>query len=127
MNTAVLGLDMMLGEMERKLDAAQGTVGAEEKERLETLSDISMACTTAVDILNDLLSFEKVPFQPEPSRSPLAPHSPPSRLHPHPHPHPHPHSHPHTLPHPHLDDRLSFRWRAASSSCTPRPYRPCPS
>jgi hypothetical protein len=50
MNTAVLGLNMMLGELGRR-NAAQLTA-AEEADRLETLTDINMACMTAVDILN---------------------------------------------------------------------------
>ncbi len=32
----------------------------DENERFETLTDVNTACTTAVEILNDLLTFEKM-------------------------------------------------------------------
>ena len=55
LNTAVLGLEMMLREAD-----GRPTGNAEDAERLETLSDINTSCMTAVDIQNDLLSFEKM-------------------------------------------------------------------
>ena len=56
LNTACLGLDMML----REVGHLSTGNAAEDAERLETLSDINNACITSVDILNDLLSFEKM-------------------------------------------------------------------
>jgi signal transduction histidine kinase len=56
MNTACLGLNLLLAEVGHRLE--HGT--AEERTRFETLTDINVACNTAVDILNDLLSFEKL-------------------------------------------------------------------
>jgi signal transduction histidine kinase len=37
-----------------------GSTAEDEADLLETLSDVQLACNTAVDILNDLLSFEKL-------------------------------------------------------------------
>ena len=56
MNTACLGLGMLLAEGGHILE--DGT--EEERAQFETFSDINVACNTAVDILNDLLSFEKL-------------------------------------------------------------------
>ena len=54
LNTACLGLSLMLSEVGR---LATGD-DEEDAERFETLTDINAACVAAVDILNDLLSFE---------------------------------------------------------------------
>ena len=54
MNTACLGLGMLLAQATQL--STRPT--PEELERLETLTDINASCTTAVEILNDLLTFE---------------------------------------------------------------------
>ena len=58
MNTACMGLGMLLSEMERR-HSANGSTAA-ETDRYETVSDINVACMAAVDTLNELLSFEKM-------------------------------------------------------------------
>ena len=55
LNAATLGLNMVVTQMKKKRRPTQA-----EQELVETLSDIRLACSTAVDILNDLLSFEKL-------------------------------------------------------------------
>ena len=55
LNAATLGLNMVVTQLKKKRRKTP-----EEKEMCETLSDIRLACSTAVDILNDLLSFEKL-------------------------------------------------------------------
>lgn len=54
LNTAFLGLKFLLDEMENDDEEEEDE---EAEERRETLMDISVACKTAVDILNDLLCF----------------------------------------------------------------------
>ena len=55
LNAATLGLNMVVTQMKKKRNLT-----SDEAEMCETLSDIRLACSTAVDILNDLLSFEKL-------------------------------------------------------------------
>ena len=55
LNAATLGLNMVVTQMKKNRHPTQA-----EQELVETLSDIRLACSTAVDILNDLLSFEKL-------------------------------------------------------------------
>ena len=47
---------MLLSEIGHLADGAS----EEDRAHLETISDVNVACSTAVEILNDLLSFEKV-------------------------------------------------------------------
>jgi signal transduction histidine kinase len=56
MNVACMGLNRLLSEVGHFLEAST----EEEREQIATLADINQACTTAVDILNDLLCFEKL-------------------------------------------------------------------
>ena len=60
MNTACLGLGMLLAQATQRSTHPTHPVQPtpEELERLETLIDINASCTTAVEILNDLLTFE---------------------------------------------------------------------
>ncbi len=52
---------MVITGLKRSLGSGSGGhTHAHEEDLLETLSDIQLACNTAVDILNDLLSFEKL-------------------------------------------------------------------
>ena len=55
LNAATLGLNMVVTQMELNKSPTPA-----DEEMCETLSDIRLACSTAVDILNDLLSFEKL-------------------------------------------------------------------
>ena len=55
LNAATLGLNMVVTQLKKKRRPTPV-----EAEMCETLSDIRLACSTAVDILNDLLSFEKL-------------------------------------------------------------------
>ena len=55
LNAATLGLNMVVTQMKKNKRPTQA-----DQELVETLSDIRLACSTAVDILNDLLSFEKL-------------------------------------------------------------------
>ena len=55
LNAATLGLNMVVTQMEQSKNPTPA-----DQEMCETLSDIRLACSTAVDILNDLLSFEKL-------------------------------------------------------------------
>ena len=55
LNAATLGLNMVVTQMKKNRHPTQA-----DQELVETLSDIRLACSTAVDILNDLLSFEKL-------------------------------------------------------------------
>ena len=55
LNAATLGLNMVVTQLKKKKRPTP-----DEAEMCETLSDIRLACSTAVDILNDLLSFEKL-------------------------------------------------------------------
>ena len=60
MNTACLGLGMLLAQATQRSTHPTHPVqpSPEELERLEILADINASCTTAVEILNDLLTFE---------------------------------------------------------------------
>lgn len=58
MNTACLGLGLLLDEAGRVMNTRSAT--PEEQERYEVLTDTNMACSTTVEILNDLLTFEKL-------------------------------------------------------------------
>ena len=53
MNTACLGLGLLLTDVAR-LVSTHGS--PEEQKRFETLTDVNTSCTTAVEILNDLLT-----------------------------------------------------------------------
>ena len=53
MNTAFLGLKLLTGEMKASKDPR-------DIERYDTLCDVNMSCMAAVDILNDLLCYEKL-------------------------------------------------------------------
>ncbi len=58
MNTACLGLSMMLSDTDTS-EGWRDRGSPADVDKFETLSDIN-TCSTAVDILNDLLSFEKM-------------------------------------------------------------------
>ena len=53
LNSAFLGLKMIL-------DQLRGSEDPVDKERYETLWDVHRACMTAVDILNDLMCYDKI-------------------------------------------------------------------
>jgi signal transduction histidine kinase/CheY-like chemotaxis protein len=53
LNSAFLGLRMLLDDLKNSKEP-------KDAERLETLSDVNVSCVTAIDILNDLLCFEKI-------------------------------------------------------------------
>ena len=53
LNTAFLGLKLLTGEMKASKDP-------KDLERYDTLCDVNMSCMAAVDILNDLLCYEKL-------------------------------------------------------------------
>ena len=55
LNAATLGLNMLVTQLKKKNNP---TVADEEL--CDSIKDIQLACSTAVDILNDLLSFEKL-------------------------------------------------------------------
>lgn len=73
LNAATLGLQLLDKELHKHIIRAQeeenqkqliGTKGTQEstlyKQLLELVADTSQACTIAVDILNDLLMYEKI-------------------------------------------------------------------
>ena len=53
LNTAFLGLKLLTGEMRDSKDP-------KDAERYDTLCDVNFSCSAAVDILNDLLCYEKL-------------------------------------------------------------------
>ena len=53
LNTAFLGLKLLTGEMKASKDTR-------DIERYDTLCDVNISCMAAVDILNDLLCYEKL-------------------------------------------------------------------
>jgi signal transduction histidine kinase len=53
LNTAFLGLRLLSSELKASKDP-------KDMERYETLCDVNMSCTAAVDILNNLLCYEKL-------------------------------------------------------------------
>ena len=53
LNAAFLGLKCVI-------DGLEGCEEEADKERFETLTDVSHSCLTTLDILNDLLCFDKV-------------------------------------------------------------------
>jgi signal transduction histidine kinase/CheY-like chemotaxis protein len=53
LNTAFLGLKLLSSDLKASNDP-------KDMERYETLCDVNMSCTAAVDILNDLLCYEKL-------------------------------------------------------------------
>lgn len=53
MNAAFLGLSLLADDLKQ-------SSRPEDIERCETLHDVQFSCTTALDILNDLLTFEKL-------------------------------------------------------------------
>jgi two-component system, sensor histidine kinase len=53
LNTAFLGLKLLSSDLKASNDP-------KDIERYETLCDVNMSCTAAVDILNDLLCYEKL-------------------------------------------------------------------
>jgi two-component system, sensor histidine kinase len=53
LNTAFLGLKLLSSELKASNDPR-------DKERYDTLVDVNMSCMAAVDILNDLLCYEKL-------------------------------------------------------------------
>ena len=53
LNTAFLGLKLLTGEMKASKDPR-------DIERYDTLCDVNISCMAAVDILNDLLCYEKL-------------------------------------------------------------------
>jgi signal transduction histidine kinase len=53
LNTAFLGLKLLSSELKASKDP-------KDMERYDTLCDVNMSCTAAVDILNDLLCYEKL-------------------------------------------------------------------
>ena len=55
LNAATLGLNMLATQLKKKNNPTSADL-----ELYESISDIQLACSTAVDILNDLLSFEKL-------------------------------------------------------------------
>lgn len=54
LNAAFLGIKLLSDDFRRTVRTA------EEAERLETLTDVSNSCSTAIEILNDLLCFDKI-------------------------------------------------------------------
>ena len=55
LNAATLGLNMLATQLKKKKNPSPADL-----ELCESIGDIQLACSTAVDILNDLLSFEKL-------------------------------------------------------------------
>ena len=55
LNAATLGLNMLVTQLKKNKNPTSA-----DMELSESLGDIQLACSTAVDILNDLLSFEKL-------------------------------------------------------------------
>jgi signal transduction histidine kinase len=53
LNTAFLGLKLLTNEL-------KSSKNPKDMERYDTLCDVNMSCTAAVDILNDLLCYEKL-------------------------------------------------------------------
>jgi signal transduction histidine kinase len=53
LNAAILGLKLMCQDVGQ-------SENVQDQERFETLNDINLACTAAVDILNDILCFDKM-------------------------------------------------------------------
>jgi signal transduction histidine kinase len=53
LNTAFLGLKLLSSEL-------KASKNPKDMERYDTLCDVNMSCTAAVDILNDLLCYEKL-------------------------------------------------------------------
>jgi signal transduction histidine kinase/CheY-like chemotaxis protein len=53
LNAAYLGLKILLDDLRRSSDQ-------KDADRFETLSDVNVSCKTAIDILNDLLTFDKL-------------------------------------------------------------------
>ncbi len=58
MNTACLGLSMLIADIAAYVE--DNPTAQHHDDWLETVTDVHMACTTTVDILNDLLGFEKM-------------------------------------------------------------------
>jgi signal transduction histidine kinase len=58
MNTACLGLGMLIADLAAYVE--DHPAARQHDDWLETVTDVHMACTTTVDILNDLLGFEKM-------------------------------------------------------------------
>jgi signal transduction histidine kinase len=56
MNAATLGLQLIMERLQDKSNQRS----MRDEETLEVFQDVQLACYTAVDILNDLLSFEKL-------------------------------------------------------------------
>ena len=55
LNAATLGLNMLATQLKKKKNPTPADL-----DLCESIGDIQLACSTAVDILNDLLSFEKL-------------------------------------------------------------------
>jgi len=55
LNAATLGINMLITQLKKNKHPTSA-----DMELSESLDDIQLACSTAVDILNDLLSFEKL-------------------------------------------------------------------
>jgi signal transduction histidine kinase/ActR/RegA family two-component response regulator len=53
LNAAFLGLKILMDDLKK-------STNAKDVDRFDTLSDVNLSCVTAIDILNDLLSFEKL-------------------------------------------------------------------
>ena len=53
LNTAFLGLKLLSKDL-------KASRSPRDKERYDTLCDVNMSCTAAVDILNNLLCYEKL-------------------------------------------------------------------
>ena len=53
LNAALAGLQILVGDLKRSVDPI-------DIDRYETVQEVMLSCTTAVDILNDLLTFEKL-------------------------------------------------------------------
>ena len=53
LNAALAGLQILVGDLKRSVDPV-------DMDRYETVQEVTLSCTTAVDILNDLLTFEKL-------------------------------------------------------------------
>ena len=53
LNAALAGLQILVGDLKRSVDPI-------DMDRYETAQEVTLSCTTAVDILNDLLTFEKL-------------------------------------------------------------------
>jgi hypothetical protein len=60
MSPSLVSLSLLSSSLFSPPQVTRLTSTPDDRERFETLTDINTACTTAVEILNDLLTFEKM-------------------------------------------------------------------